>query len=82
MKIKIDQSGTLQIWRRGKYRNQSCPFAHDGVGNCGDWCPLFSIYEDIMQDELEQNYEFKELRLCQASYPNVIIEYEQDEYDG
>ena len=54
MHIKIDKSGRLSIDRGNNYKYQYCPFSTD-EDRCGDWCPLFSIYEEIQQDESGKN---------------------------
>ena len=40
MKIKIDEKGHLWIERKGKMKDQFCPYDSD-MSHCGDWCPLF-----------------------------------------
>ena len=40
MKIKIDKEGFLWIERKGRMKNQVCPYDSDR-SHCGDWCPLF-----------------------------------------
>lgn len=79
MKIKIDKHGNLFISRRseGGFKAQYCPFSDDVTHTCGDWCPLFSTYGDVRTDECGDNFNFRELRLCQKSYSNVVIEYEK-----
>lgn len=67
MKIKITKNGYLKIWRRGEYQFAFCPFSKNDEDEtvikkwCGDWCPLFELYET---EGLMTGTILGELRLC------------------
>lgn len=67
MKIKIDEDGLLSIYRRGKYREQFCPFNPSDAASCGEWCPMFHL---VVNSHLEENgfkYTYS-LYLCHTEY--------------
>lgn len=76
MKIKIDAKGLLKIFRRNEYRYQTCPRNNQ---YCGDWCPLFSIYEQITKDCDGEDVYFRELRLCHSMYQLDGFEQEKQQ---
>lgn len=68
MRIDIDKSGMLMIKRRGEYKMAICPYSK-GEDYCGDWCPLFDLYEgDLNEGEYQQPMFHTELRLCHRTH--------------
>ena len=66
MKVKINEYGHLEIWRKDKYKDQYCPYITEQwikSSPCGDWCSLFGepFFFDYHADD--SKYEIQ-LRIC------------------
>ena len=54
MKLKINQSGSLEIERATGFKPQTCIFSNVETVKCGDWCPKFSEPELMPREMLVQ----------------------------
>jgi len=78
MEIKITTQGFIKVKRRNEFKLMICPFSSE-ESYCGDWCPLFEIYEEERLDEKVDGYiDYRELRLCQRFIQIKSIEYEEN----
>ena len=65
MKIKIDEDGWLWLERAGEMKSQFC--FHDGVVQCGDWCPAFG-------EPQTEDFGWLSISLCEEAGCLLVVE--------
>ena len=73
MKIKIDEKGHLWIERKGKMKDQFCPYDSD-MSHCGDWCPLF-VEPSFHKADYKANIE---VALCGIIHNVLVADFEDE----
>ena len=63
MKVRINESGDLEFYRKNEFRRVGCPFDPSGQASCGDWCALFDEPKKVWWQD-----DFVELSLCRKTY--------------
>ena len=76
MKIKIDEKGHLWIERKGKMKDQFCPYDSD-MSHCGDWCPLFVEPSFHKADDIV-SFDNIEVALCGIIYNVPVADFEDE----
>ena len=76
MKIKIDNEGYLWIERKGKMKDQFCPYDSD-MSHCGDWCPLFLEPSFHKADDIV-DFDNMEIALCGIIHNVPVADFEDE----
>lgn len=87
MKIEIDGNGHLWIERKGKMKQQKCPYFSEYEKSCGDWCPMFGepyfakAYLDKGKDVQLEKGDAVTLNLCEHYWEGAENQF-TDEREG
>lgn len=76
IKVKINNTGYLEIRRNKSIQEQTCPFKQGKELFCGDWCPLFSEPTFSIEHRWdERNIQLVHLSLCKKEFTLKTTEF-------